>query len=84
MLCQYPNYEFFIHSDVDNNPEYDDVYQCDIDAEEKYFDSESPENVPELEKVEDDEFDKFMKDIDYEVKTENLAESLRKLDSSGS
>lgn len=70
---------------MDNNPEYDDVYQCDIDAEEKYFDSESPENViPEPLKTEDDEFEKFMKDIDYEVKTENLAESLRKLDSSDS
>lgn len=70
-------------SDVDNNPDYDDIHQCNIDAEEKYFDSESPENMEsEPEKAEDDEFDKFMKDIEYEVKTENLAESLRNMDSS--
>lgn len=68
---------------MDNNPDYDDVNQCELDEQEKYFDSESPEEAldNELQNAEDDELDKFMKEIDDQVTSENLAESFRNMNS---
>lgn len=68
-------------SEVDGNPDYDDVNQCDADEEEKYFDSESPEekktNINENE--DDDELDKFMQNIESEVTSENLSSSFQRM-----
>lgn len=35
----------FDYADVDDNADYDDIRICDIDEEEKYFDSEEPEEL---------------------------------------
>lgn len=45
-LCNYLLYSyiifFFFCSNVDNNPEYDNLHIKGMDEEDKYFDSESP------------------------------------------
>ncbi|XP_065209394.1 coiled-coil domain-containing protein 97 [Planococcus citri] len=71
----------FDYNEVDNNPEYDDEKQCDVDEEEKYFDSESPEERSQKysQEVEDDELDDYMKNIEGEVSSDNLASSFQRM-----
>lgn len=66
---------------MDNNPDYDDVDQCELDEQEKYFDSESPEEAcnNEQQSAEDDELDKFMKEMDDNIASENLAERFKNM-----
>lgn len=45
---------FFYFSNIDNNPEYDDLHTETIDEEDKYFDSESPREKSESQKVEEE------------------------------
>lgn len=54
--------------------------QCDVDEEEKYFDSESPEERNINNKHdEEDELDAFMKNIESEITSENLADSFQRM-----
>lgn len=57
--------------------------QCDVDEEEKYFDSESPKEIIDIcaSNNEDDELDKFMKEVEDQVMSENLVENLRNMNS---
>ena len=68
-------------SEVDYNPDYDDVNQCDIDEQEKYFDSESPEerSQKQSQEIEDDELDVYMKNIEGEVSSDNLASDFQRM-----
>lgn len=79
-------------SNVDNNPEYDDLHIKSIDEEERYFDSESPveEEIPmeesgiEKESLEEsdneeDELDAYMNMLKKNEITDNVADKLKNL-----
>lgn len=68
-------------SNIDNNPEYDNLHIKSIDEEEKYFDSESPvEEIPMIENdLEEDELDTYMRMLKKDEITDNVAEKLKKL-----
>lgn len=76
---------FFFHfSNVDNNPEYDNLHIKAIDEEEKYFDSESPveEEVPIVElknNFEEDELDAYMNTLIKNEITDSVADKFKKL-----
>lgn len=79
-------------SNVDNNPEYDNLYIKGMDEEEKYFDSESPvEEIPAVENnseekmlslendTEEDELDTYMKMLKKNEITDSVADKLKHL-----
>lgn len=79
-----------MYSDVDNNPEYDNLHIKTIDEEEKYFDSESPvEEVVTIEKSskeispvesdEEDELDTYMNMLEKNEITDSVADKLKNL-----
>jgi len=78
-----------LYSNVDNNPEYDNLHIKTIDEEEKYFDSESPvEEVVTIEKSskeispvesDEDELDTYMNMLEKNEITDSVADKLKKL-----
>lgn len=79
-------------SNVDNNPEYDNLHIKGMDEEEKYFDSESPvEEIPAVEinseekmlplenDTEEDELDIYMKMLKKNEITDSVADKLKYL-----
>lgn len=81
-----------MYSNVDNNPEYDNLHIKDMDEEEKYFDSESPvEEIPAVENnseekmlpfesdTEEDELDTYMKMLKKNEITDSVADKLKYL-----
>lgn len=68
-------------SNVDNNPEYDNLQIKSIDEEEKYFDSESPIEVepPEENDSEEDELDNYMNMIKKNEITDSVADKFKNL-----
>lgn len=81
-----------MYSNVDNNPEYDNLHIKDMDEEEKYFDSESPvEEIPAIENnseekmlpfesdTEEDELDTYMKMLKKNEITDSVADKLKYL-----
>lgn len=63
--------------------------QCELDEQDEYFDSECPQEMSEERENngnengddEEDELDKFMKDIENQIKTEDLAHDLKQMKS---
>uniref|UniRef100_A0A1B6ECE4 CCD97-like C-terminal domain-containing protein n=1 Tax=Clastoptera arizonana TaxID=38151 RepID=A0A1B6ECE4_9HEMI len=72
----------FDYSQVDSNPEYDDLVVQGIDEEEKYFDSESPEVISVMDMSDDDELDSFMKNLKPAPTTDQLTEQMKQLNQS--
>jgi len=79
-----------LYSDVDNNPEYDNLHIKTIDEEEKYFDSESPvEEIATIEKTskeispvesdEEDELDIYMNMLEKNEITDSVADKFKNL-----
>lgn len=79
-------------SNVDNNPEYDNLHIKSIDEEERYFDSESPveEEIPmeesgidkessEENDNEEDELDAYINMLKKNEITDNVADKFKKL-----
>lgn len=73
---------------MDNNPEYDNLQIQAIDDEEKYFDSESPVEENDKEKIpteendtddEEDELDTYMNMLKRNEITDSVAEKLKHL-----
>lgn len=71
---------------MDNNPEYDNLQIKAIDDEEKYFDSESPVEENDMEKIppeendtEEDELDTYMSMLKKNEITDSVAEKLKNL-----
>ena len=66
-------------SEVDNNPEFDDINQREIDEQEKYFDSESPKKVEDCDTQteEDDELDRLYKNLSEKIKSEKLTNEFK-------
>lgn len=74
----------FYFSNVDNNPEYDNLHIKGIDEEDKYFDSESPveEEIPIVElknNDEEDELDIYMNMLKKNEITDSVTDKLEKL-----
>ena len=69
----------FSSSKVDYDPEYDDINQWEIDEQEKYFDSESPEDIEPCaaQSGEDNKLDQLYKDLNQEIKSEKLANQFK-------
>lgn len=65
-------------SEVDNNPDYDDINQREIDEQEKYFDSESPQEA-EYYGVQSggNELDQLYQDFNQEIKSEKLTNEFK-------
>lgn len=72
----------FDYASIDNNEEYDNIELKNCDAEEKYFDSESPEEAPnETTKTDDseDELDVFMHRLGQHHTLKDLAADMDNL-----
>lgn len=73
----------FDYSTIDNNEEYDNIDIKNIDAEEKYFDSESPEECEKMtvekEESSEDELDIFMKRLNQHHSIKELSQDLSNL-----
>lgn len=70
---------FFVPSNVDFNPEYECWAQKSRDAEDKYFDSETPEIVASdhaSDEEEEDELDVYMKSLKPDATPSELAGNL--------
>jgi len=80
-----------LYSNVDNNPEYDNLHIKSIDEEDKYFDSESPiEEIPvkkddsDIEQTiesddEEDELDTYMNMLKKNEITDSVANKFKNL-----
>lgn len=77
-----------MYSNVDDNPDYDNLHIKAIDEEEKYFDSESPiEEIMAIEDtmdeikddIEEDELDTYMKMLKKNEITDSVADKLKHL-----
>ncbi|XP_050307847.1 coiled-coil domain-containing protein 97 [Anthonomus grandis grandis] len=71
--------DFFDYNTVDNNPSYDNISEMDLDAEEKYFDSEDPEDVinrGETRESSEDELDIYMNALNQHPAICELAENI--------
>lgn len=80
-----------MYSNVDNNPEYDNLHIKSVDEEDKYFDSESPiEETPILKDDsdimnpiesddEEDELDTYMNMLKKNEITDSVANKLKNL-----
>nr|XP_018903696.1 PREDICTED: coiled-coil domain-containing protein 97 [Bemisia tabaci] len=74
----------FDYSKVDCNPELDDIETMNQDAEDKYFDSETPEtgSVRNMDvDSEEDEFEKFMSQVRSEERTNHITSGIKHLNS---
>jgi hypothetical protein len=73
----------FVSSNVDFNPEYECWAQKSRDAEDKYFDSETPEIVASDhacdDEEEEDELDVYMKNLKPDTTASELAGNLSTL-----
>ncbi|XP_022903108.1 coiled-coil domain-containing protein 97 [Onthophagus taurus] len=74
----------FDYSTIDNNDEYDNIEILDHDEEEKYFDSEEPDDVQmdekkvEINESSEDELDIYMNALNQHPSVINLSKDLEK------
>ena len=68
--------EFFDYNTVDNNEEYDDIFETNQDCEDKYFEdvSEDPPAQPMTEDGSDDELDVYMRCLDKNLRQYEIQE----------
>lgn len=72
----------FDYKKVDNDQQYDNIAILSNDAEEKYFDAESPEDVEmqtTVREESEDELDTYMKRIHHKLEMSQIAQDLKKL-----
>lgn len=72
----------FDYKNVDTNQQYDNIEMLASDAEEKYFESESPGDVEMEETVKEeseDELDTYMKHIHHKLEMSQIQSNLKKL-----
>ncbi|XP_066259427.1 coiled-coil domain-containing protein 97 [Euwallacea similis] len=75
--------EFFDYTTIDDNPNYDNVMEMEHDAEDKYFDSEDPEDQtttnngrPETAESSEDELDIYMNALNQHPAICELAKNI--------
>lgn len=72
----------FDYKKVDNNLQYDNIEILGNDAQEKYFDSESPADVEMEETIKEeseDELDTYMQHVHHKLEMSQLSRDLKKL-----
>lgn len=72
----------FDYKNVDNNQQYDNIETLTVDAQEKYFSSESPEDTEMEETVNqesEDELDTYMEHIHHKLEMSEIRKTLKKL-----
>lgn len=73
----------FDYEKVDENQQYDNIDTLANDAQERYFDSESPEDVEMeenmKEEVEEDELEIYMKHVRHKLEMSDLSKNLKRL-----
>lgn len=78
------NILFILYSEVDNNPEYDDLEVEGQDEEDKYFDGESPEDVQSVKSSmeaseEEDGLDTYMRNLKPDSTPNDLADQMEQM-----